>query len=70
MRDAIQAALTQTGPTLCEVMVDSEQGLIPRLGFSHRDDGQWVMKPLEDMYPFLDRERLRNNMIVPLIDDD
>jgi acetolactate synthase-1/2/3 large subunit len=28
-----------------------------------------VSTPLEDLYPFLDREELAENMLVPLMDD-
>jgi acetolactate synthase-1/2/3 large subunit len=29
-----------------------------------------VSTPLEDLFPFLDREELRANMLVPLIDEE
>jgi acetolactate synthase-1/2/3 large subunit len=30
-----------------------------------RADGSLVSKPLEDLYPFLDRDEFYSNMIVP-----
>jgi acetolactate synthase I/II/III large subunit len=34
-----------------------------------RPDGSMVSKPLEDLFPFLDREEFRSNMIIPPLDD-
>jgi acetolactate synthase-1/2/3 large subunit len=31
-------------------------------------DGRMVSAPLEDLAPFLDREELRRNMLVPTLD--
>jgi acetolactate synthase-1/2/3 large subunit len=31
-----------------------------------RADGSFVSKPLEDLWPFLDREEFRSNMLVPV----
>lgn len=62
--------LKAEGPVICEVEVDSEQELSPRMGFTVKDDGKWLAKPLEDMYPFLDREILKNNMLIDLIQED
>ena len=49
-----------------------DAGLIP--GFSIdkrylRADGSMVSKPLEDLWPFLDRDEFRANMIVPPLDE-
>jgi acetolactate synthase-1/2/3 large subunit len=30
-----------------------------------RPDGSMVSRPLEDLWPFLDRDEFRSNMIVP-----
>jgi acetolactate synthase-1/2/3 large subunit len=35
-----------------------------------RADGTMSSRPLEDMWPFLEREELRANMLIPTIDDD
>ena len=39
----------------CKIYVDPDQKIIPKMGFSLSDNGKWVPKPLEDMYPFLPR---------------
>jgi acetolactate synthase-1/2/3 large subunit len=40
------------------------QALIPRVSSLKKPDGSIVSKPLEDLYPFLDREEFKDNMIV------
>jgi len=42
---------------------------IPRVASYVRPDGSMASKPLEDLYPFLDRDEFRENMIVPVIED-
>ena len=59
-----------TGPAICEIQVEDDQDKIPRPGFTIRDDQKWVAKPLEDMYPFLDRKTLQENMIIDLVQED
>ncbi|MBM3835597.1 MAG: hypothetical protein FJ403_20470 [Verrucomicrobia bacterium] len=62
----IKQVLDYSGPILCQVNVDSDQELIPRMGFTVREDGKWLAKPLEDMYPFLDRNTLQDAMTIDL----
>ena len=59
-----------TGPAICEIQVEDDQDKIPRPGFTIRDDQKWVAKPLEDMYPFLDRKILQENMMIDLVQED
>jgi acetolactate synthase-1/2/3 large subunit len=54
------------GPALCEVMLDRAQGFEPRLSSRQLPDGRIVTAPYEDMAPFLSREELAENMLVPL----
>ena len=54
---------------ICEVMLDLKQGFAPRASSSRLPNGQIVSRPLEDLSPFLDREELRQNMLIPLVDD-
>ena len=52
------------GPVVCEIMMPPNQPLIPRVSSLKRPDGSIASKPLEDMFPFLDREEFKANMIV------
>ncbi len=62
----LRDVLNTTGPVLCEVMLDPAQGFEPRQSSRPLPDGRIVSAPLEDMFPFLDREELASNMLIPL----
>ncbi|MEW5904768.1 MAG: thiamine pyrophosphate-binding protein [Pseudomonadota bacterium] len=59
----VDDVLRASGPQLCEVMLDETQGFEPRMSSRQLPDGTIVSPSLEDMYPFLDREELKRNMI-------
>jgi acetolactate synthase I/II/III large subunit len=61
----IREALEAPGPVLVDVKVDPTQGFEPKLSARQLPDGRIVSPALEDMYPFLDREELRQNILVP-----
>jgi len=67
--DAIIRALEVSGPIVCEVIVDPCQDFEPKLASRVLPDGRMVSSPLEDLAPFLDREELAANMLVPLVDE-
>ena len=52
------------GAVICEIIMPDNQPLIPRVSSLKRPDGSIASKPLEDMFPFLDREEFKANMIV------
>lgn len=62
----LRDVLSTKGPMLCEVMLDPAQGFEPRQSSRPLPDGRIVSAPLEDMFPFLDREELASNMFIPL----
>jgi acetolactate synthase-1/2/3 large subunit len=62
----LRDALSTKGPVLCEVTLDPAQGFEPRQSSRPLPDGRIVSAPLEDMFPFLDREELASNMLIPL----
>src|SRR5437016_3192884 len=45
------------------------QGFGQKLSSRKLPDGRMVTAPLEDMAPFLEREELRSNMLVPLAEE-
>lgn len=69
MREAIRETLAVDGPVICEVFVQPDQFIGPRISTRLGRDGTMVSSPLEDLSPFLDRDELRENMLIPLIDD-
>jgi acetolactate synthase I/II/III large subunit len=64
----IRATLEAPGAALCEIFLDLKQSFSPKLSSRKLDDGRMVTAPLEDMAPFLSREELRQNMLVPLLE--
>lgn len=62
---AIDQALNTHGPFLCEVMLDPEQRFEPKVSSKQLPDGRIVSAPLEDLYPFLEREELLSNLFIP-----
>jgi acetolactate synthase-1/2/3 large subunit len=60
--------LAAPGPQLCEVVLDLDQQFAPKAASRMLPDGRMVSAPLEDMAPFLDRDELRENMLVPLLE--
>lgn len=64
LRERISEVLTRPGPVICEVMVHPDQTIGPRVSSAVRTDGSMVSRPLEDLWPFLDRDEFRANMIV------
>lgn len=65
LREKIKSVLKKPGPVVCEVVMPSNQILIPRLASKLKKDGTMGQTPLEDMYPFLEREEFLQNMIIP-----
>ncbi len=65
MKKEIQNILNAPGPLICEVRLADDYKFAPKLSSENKPDGRIVSKPLEDMYPFLDREEFRGNMLVP-----
>ena len=65
----INPVLETDGPVFCEVLLDPDEVLSPRLRTKVKKDGSMSQSPLEDMWPFLDREEFKENMIVLPLDD-
>ena len=62
---AIDRALACDGPALVVVAMDPQQNFAPKVASERLPDGRIVSRPLEDMWPFLDRDEFRSNMLVP-----
>jgi len=69
LRQEIRDVLSTEGPCLCEVLVIEDEPRQPRVSSMQKPDGSMVSKPLEDMFPFLDREEFLANMIIPPVAD-
>jgi len=56
-------------PLICEVLLDPEQAFEPKPSSRTLENGRMISLPLEDLFPFLDRSELAENMLVPTIPD-
>ena len=63
--NTLNKALNTDGPVVIEVMLDPAQGFEPRQSSRQLPDGRIVSAPLEDMFPFLEREELLQNLLIP-----
>lgn len=69
LRAEVKKVLAMQGPVVCDVNVLPDELRAPRLQSYQKADGSFVSKPLEDLFPFLDREEFLANMIVKPIDE-
>lgn len=69
LSEQVREVLNHPGPVVCEVMMDPDQVVGPRVSSVVRPDGSMASRPLEDMWPFLDREELEANMLIPVLGD-
>ena len=69
LRSQIRAVLDTPGPVVCDVISIPDETRMPSLASAQRADGSLFSKPLEDLWPFLDREEFLANMIIPPIQE-
>jgi acetolactate synthase I/II/III large subunit len=65
----IQNALNSPGPMICDVWLQPDEPRAPSLASMQRPDGSMTSKPLEDLWPFMDRQDFLSNMIIPPLDE-
>ena len=63
MTEVIKQVLSYSGGVLCEVILTKDYTIAPKLTSEKKPDGSIISKPLEDLYPFLERDELDSNMI-------
>ena len=69
LRAAVRRVLDTPGPVVCDVHVIPDESRAPRLSSVQKPDGSMVSRPLEDLYPFLERDEFLANMIVKPLSD-
>lgn len=67
MKQIVDSVLKETGPVFCEIFVSPEQNFEPKSSTKRLEDGSLFSPPLEDLAPFLPKEELEENMIIPCI---
>ena len=61
--DTVKEILESDGPVLCEAVLDDKQFFAPKLSSRVNPDGTIVSPPIDDMYPFLEREEYEENKL-------
>ena len=56
--------LTLNVPVICEVLLPEDYKFAPKLASKKLDDGRMVSSPLEDLFPFLEREDFKSNLLI------
>jgi acetolactate synthase-1/2/3 large subunit len=69
LAEQVRRVLDMPGPVVCDVQVIPDEVRGPRLASMQRLDGSMVSKPLEDLWPFLDRDEFYANMIVEPVEE-
>ena len=69
LRNQIRDVLDTPGPVICEVMTMPDEIRAPRLSSKQKSDGSMVSKPLEDLWPFLERQEFLSNMLIQPLDE-
>ncbi|MGB8013051.1 MAG: thiamine pyrophosphate-binding protein [Terriglobales bacterium] len=64
LRASVRKVLRSRGPVVCDVHIIPDEIRAPRVTSIQRPDGSFLSKPLEDLWPFLDRDEFAQNMIV------
>jgi len=64
LRSKLNEVISFDGPIICEVMCPEDQEIIPAVSAVKNKDGTMTSKPIEDMYPYLDRNEFINEMII------
>jgi acetolactate synthase-1/2/3 large subunit len=68
--EAIIAKVLETkGPVVCHVHITGDYIFSPKTSSKRLPDGRIVSAPLEDMFPFLEREEFLSNMIIKPVDN-
>jgi len=62
LKESIAKTLNINGPVICEVHIYPGQMVAPRISSIQRDDGSMESRPMEDLWPFLDRDVLAEEL--------
>jgi acetolactate synthase-1/2/3 large subunit len=68
LQQDVRRVLQMPGPVVCDVISRPDETRAPRVSSMARPDGTMVSMPLEDMYPFLDRDEFLSNMLIPPVE--
>jgi acetolactate synthase-1/2/3 large subunit len=70
LKEKIKYVLDYPGPIICDIHALPDLQLTPKLMTKKRADGSFFSPPLEDMWPFISKEEMKENMIIPIFEDE
>ncbi|HNY51061.1 MAG TPA: thiamine pyrophosphate-binding protein [Smithella sp.] len=70
LKPVLNRVLKMKGPVFCEVVLNPKQNFEPKLASKNLGNGKMFTPPLEDMYPFLDRDTFKECMIIKTIKEE
>jgi acetolactate synthase I/II/III large subunit len=62
LSEELAAVFALVGPVVCEVVMAPDQFTQPKVSSKQQPDGRMVTMPMEDLWPFLEREEFNANM--------
>ena len=68
MKSVVDEVLKLDGPVFTEIFTDTVQVWEPKSSTKRLADGTLVSPPLEDLAPFLPREELEQQMLIPMVE--
>lgn len=66
----VREVFSHNRPVVCIVKISPQQTTMPRLSSGQRANGTMYSKPMEDLWPFLEREEFAANMLVPVVPEE
>lgn len=69
MKEVVEQVLKEDGFAFCEIFTDTIQVWEPKSSTKRLKDGSLFSPPLEDLAPFLDRDELKSNMFIPMVEE-
>lgn len=67
LKKNVSDVLKSEGVIVCEVFVEPDLQTVPKLSSEVNAGGSIISKPLEDLWPFLDKKEFENNMVIPVL---
>lgn len=64
LKENLDRVLDVKGPVICEVILTKDYRFSPKVSSKKLEDGRIISAPLEDLFPFLDREEFRSNLFI------
>ena len=70
LKNTLKKIIYSKGASICELVMDPNEEQIPKAINKRTPEGKSVPTKFEDMYPFLDRKTLEENMVIELLLED